>query len=60
MVQKARNDNNGPRVRRGNLDEEEGDDIGLLKIPILTKLPVFHIFEPSDSSRTQYLTIYSI
>ena len=60
MVQKARNDNNGPRVRRGNLDEEEGDDIGLLKTPILTKLPVFHIFELSDSSRTQYLTIYRI
>ena len=46
MVQKARNDNNGPRVRRGNLDEEEGDDIGLLKIPILTKLPVFTFLNP--------------
>ena len=41
MVQKARNDNNGPRVRRGNLDEEEGDDIGLLKLPIFFKITGF-------------------
>ena len=41
MVQKARNDNNGPRVRRGNLDEEEGDDIGQFKFFCSSKYNLF-------------------
>ena len=34
LMQNARDENEGARVRRGGIDEEEGDDIG--KLAILT------------------------